>query len=1575
MTKTFILLTDGTHGDVMPFLRLGRELRERGHEVAVLTHGTYESAARAAGFDFAAIDTEEEHRRRLAAEPELLLNMKSYLPSLPGHFERQGLYAQMRRSVELIEERYRPGRTVLVARFTSFAALMAAERCGVPLATIALVPHLLLSLPVATHVYSSVVGAGITQLRAGLGLEPVRDWDAYWRSAGIALGTWPAWFDAAGTATDVVTCGFLLDHESAGSPESGLGHLPAAVRELLAGPVRPVLITGGTGKILDEQWYRLAAEAAARAGVPALLVTRYRDLVPDPLPAGVLAVEALPFADVMPHVSAIVHHGGMGTCARALQAGVPQLILTQSLDRPDNAARLARVGVAQARPAKHTGPEELAGLLRAMVSDPAYAERIGGLSRSVDPAVSAATIADHVETLFGTDRATGPLPVQHPEPAAAPAPVDSLDSTLADQVAGLDPRRRAALARLLAEKRAQRPDTEAAPATIPVQPRTGDRSEFPCSPAQQRMWIAVELARSAAQRPAREQWDPSQNSVVSLRLTGPLDVPAMVAAFDDLVARHETLRTVFVEADGEPRQVVGRPWSGGLAHMDLREPGHRLDAWARALSAAEQSAAEPFDLSAGPLVRATLYRAGDDEHLFLLTVAHIVVDGWSMGVLCRELAAAYNARRRGSVPVLPALRLQYADLTVWQREQLTRPAFEERVRYFTDRLEPLPAPAILPTVGEREVGHRPVGAKFGFEVPAGLLSRLVGLGGPGTTPFAALVAGLKVLLARYAGTGDVTVGTLFGGRGPAEAEAVVGNFVNILVLRSAIDLDNGFRAALGEVRGTVAGAFARQDVPFDVLLQRLAPERDPDRLPLCNVGFVVHNVPGDDAVFDGLRADPGEVAFDDIAFDLAFVGYPASDGGMRMVVEYPTDLFDVAAIERLAGHFGHVLEQVAGDPDRPLTALELLDAAESAQVQPAAAPLGGPVVPVPALINARIAVDPEAIAVVDGSGVLTYADLGTRAHRLAAGLVGRGITRGSRVGICAERSGDLVVAVLAAWFAGAAYVPVSHTAPTARIARQLADAEVATVLVDSAGLAALPGDGAVRVPIVRIDEPLTGPEPAAGVAPVTGDDLAYVVYTSGSTGEPKGVAVNHAGLGALARAWRQEYDLSADDRHLQMAGAAFDVFTGDLVRALSTGGALVLCPSDHLLDPARLHALIMAERVSVAEFVPVVVRALIDHLRAEGSALGVRRLVIVGSDVWPAADHRALRELVAPGVRVLNSYGVTEATIDSAYYEGAFDGHGPVPIGRALPGAFAHVLDSAGRPCPLGIPGELHLGGLGLATGYLGRPDATAAAYLDTPHGRLYRTGDRAVRHADGTLRLFGRLDDQVKIRGQRVEPGEVAAVLRLHPGVGDAVVLDDPGPDGQGRLVAFVTGPAHEPGAGTSAVSATQLRAFVRDHVPLALVPAAFVTVPTIPLTASGKPDRRALPSPDVLDAGAQYIAPATAAQQCVADIFADLLARPRIGVGDDFFDLGGHSLLAARAASRLRLAFEVDLPLRTIFEHSTVAALADAVEELIIAEIEALSEEEAALLLDAPAPAAVPAAASGPTSSTSSTPKAGGQ
>jgi len=1048
---------------------------------------------------------------------------------------------------------------------------------------------------------------------------------------------------------------------------------------------------------------------------------------------------------------------------------------------------------------------------------------------------------------------------------------------------------------------------------ISAVPRT---ERMPLSFAQERLWFLDRLAPGSA----------AYVVPVAARIKGCLDVAALQGSLNAIVDRHEVLRTRYLEISGEPCQRIEESVSVPLVTIDLRHlgPAEREHEVQRL---AHQDALRPFDLSNGPLLRATLLILAEREHALLLAMHHIVSDGWSQGVLRRELGILYDAAVKHREAELPELPVQYADFAVWQRETLTGEALEVDMTFWRHVLNGL-QPLDLPTDKRRPPIPSTRGRSELVELSRELTRNLELFGHQRrATLFMTLLSAFMVLMKRYAGKDDIAVGTPIANRKGKEIEDLIGFFVNMLVMRADLSGDPTFEELLTEVSSRAAEAYDHQDLPFEKLVEELEPERDLSRNPLFQVAFVVQNVPYEHTPLEGVTIEQLADEIYSTHFDLEL--HVQQHGDMlRLVLIYSEDLFESETMGRMLVHYQRILEQICETSDRPISEFSLLDAAERRQLvdgwnkTSTAYPRD---VSVQSLFEQQVELRPDAIAVQCGTECLSYAELNLLANRIASRLRQLDVGVDVPVGVLLERSPMMIAAWLGVLKAGGAYVPLDPEYPEARLENMLADSS-ASVLLTHSGLTQRVAEFAGEQ--VCLDLAWLGGMAADPIEPVAAEPeaLAYIIYTSGSSGDPKGVAIEHRGLTNLVYWHRHAYQITPDDRATQYAGMSFDAGVWEVWPYLTAGASLHLVEDEVRYAPARLLSWLAAERITVSFLPTPIAQAVLDEPLPADLAL---RVLLTGGDRL----HGGLPDRLP--FMLVNHYGPTENTVVSTCAEVDPEDAMP-PIGWPIDNTRAYVLDERMEPVPIGVPGELFVGGDGLARGYWNRPELTAQKFVvspfdDDPQVRLYRTGDLVRHRKDGALEFLGRLDDQVKIRGFRIELGEVEAVLREHQAVADVVALRREEVTGEEDLVAYVVPAVSMAQVHTGAGAwETELREYLRSRLPRYMVPSALVVLETLPLTPNGKVDRDALPAPEQSESliCGEYVAPSGTTEVQLASIFAGTLELERVGGSDNFFDLGGHSLLAMRVVAQVRERLQVELPLAELIEYPTVADLARRVE-----------------------------------------------
>ena len=1044
-----------------------------------------------------------------------------------------------------------------------------------------------------------------------------------------------------------------------------------------------------------------------------------------------------------------------------------------------------------------------------------------------------------------------------------------------------------------------------------LQLRRLGQTEAELSYAQQRLWIDEQLRAG----------ETVYNVPMALRITGAIDVDALKSSLNEIVRRHEALRTHFLTANGEPRQVIvdqleldiplvespGLPVAEGLADMLRVE------------------AARPFNLEEAPLVRALLVRLTEHQHVLLLTLHHLICDGWSAGVMLRELSAIYPAFAHGRPSPLEDLSIQYTDLAIHQREALQGDTLAMLLDYWRRELTGASHKLELPTDHSRSSVNLHRGARFHFHLDQELSLRLTALGREeGSTLFMTLAAVFQILLARYSGQQQFLIGYPVANRDHADTHGLIGFLVNTLVLHCDLRDDPAFRTLLRRVRRAVLEGNAHQNLPFERLVEELQPAREAGTSPLFQVMLLLRQA---EPVIQmaGLRLEPLQVETLTAMYDLT-LELTESAGGLKGSFEYDVDLFEPETIARMADHFLNLVRAVVAEQHTPTSRLSLLSESERQRLLVEWNDTNcfyGRAACVHELVREQAERSPDAIAVSSDKGQISYRELQTRVDQLACWLQEQGVGPESYVGVCMTRSVEMVVALLGVMEAGAAYLPLDPSHPNERLA----------YMSENAGLHVILTEQALATKVTHADHILCldsdWAEVAGGIltknTSSTPDNVAYLIYTSGSTGQPKGVMNAHRGIVNRLQWMRVHYGLSADDRFVQKTPFTFDVSVWEFFAPLISGACLVMaCPEGHR-DPAYLAELIAAEQITIVHFVPAMLHPFLEQASPElcGS---LRQVICSGEALSAELQERFFEVLSTP---LDNLYGPTEAAVEVTAWRCRPELSPRVPIGRPIKNLRMYVLDRSFEPVPVGVIGELYIGGTGVARGYLKRPDLTAERFIPDPFSsdpgaRLYQTGDLVRYRATGEIEFLGRADDQVKIRGYRIEPGEIAGMLSEHVAVRQAVVQARTD-RGERCLVGYVV-----PAEG-QAGDAVQLREYLRTRLPEYMVPAAFVFLAALPLNANGKVDSKALPEPEWQRSGTTYSAPQTTTQELLAGIWGEVLEVERVGLEDNFFELGGHSLLATQVISRVHAQLKIKIPLRELFEAPALAAFAARVESAI--------------------------------------------
>ena len=1051
-------------------------------------------------------------------------------------------------------------------------------------------------------------------------------------------------------------------------------------------------------------------------------------------------------------------------------------------------------------------------------------------------------------------------------------------------------------------------------------------TEGPLSFGQQRFWFLDQL----------EPGQPVYHVCFGLRLTGGLDYAAVEYSINEIVRRHEALRTRYESRNGSVVQVVDAPRQvpvplADLPNADEKEIERHLI----------EEGNKPFHLSKDFPIRAKLFRVKAERHVLLFTMHHIAADAWSIDLLLKEWSTLYDARVTGKHAGLPALPIQYLDFARWQQESIHDRALQEQLAYWKRRLGDRPAALDLPTDYARPAMPSHAGATRNRLLPADLSTAMSKLAQEaGASKFMVLLTAFKVLLHRYSGYNDIVVGSPMSRRAWHETENLIGLFLNVSVLRTDVSGNPTFRELLRQVRQTTLEAFANQSVPFEKIVEQLQPSRDLSRTPFFQVMFTLQDpaAPGT-TLQSGTTAEAFELDLDVSPYDVTLL-MQEKDGGLDATLEYKTELFSTETIDRMLQHYETLLEGIAEYPDARVAELPLLTTGERRQLliefNPRPVDVDGARC-LHELFEAQAARTPQAPAVRFGSHVLTYGELNERANRLARHLGSLGVVVETPVGICMERSPEMIVAVLAILKSGGAYVPVEPDEPTERLAFKLRDADVAVLLTHESVLKTFGdevlGNGATVVAVDR-DEAAISRHSSQDVAGSAGPgNLAYIIYTSGSTGTPKGVMVEHRSLVNHSIGMARKFGLNPTDRVLQFAPLSFDVSGEELFPTLVTGGTLVLRPAGLAVAIQDFHPFLVNEGLTVLNLPTPYWTGWMSvmeeqQLRAPDSL----RLVIVGSDTVTPAHYARWQALVGDRVRWCNAYGTTEATITTTVYEPRQgECSDCVPIGRPAMNTQVYILDGHGQLAPIGVPGEIYVGGVEVARGYLNRPDATLASFVPDrfnrkPGAKLNRTGDYGRWRPDGNIEFLGRRDNQVKIRGFRIETGEVETTLCRHQSVREAVVVPRLDARGEKCLAAYVVAKEESPQL------VGKLLEFLRERLPGYMVPATVMVLPELPRLHSGKIAIQALPVPhgERPDLEESFVAPTDSLEQKLANVWRQVLGVEQVGVFDNFFNLGGHSLLAVRLFTEIEKLTGWSLPVLTLFQSPTVKGLADAIRRM---------------------------------------------
>ena len=1078
-------------------------------------------------------------------------------------------------------------------------------------------------------------------------------------------------------------------------------------------------------------------------------------------------------------------------------------------------------------------------------------------------------------------------------------------SKLTEQIEDLSPQQREVLALLLARKKRE---------GVHIAPVSRTSNTFPLSFAQQRLWFLNQLQQDSA----------VYNVAGGVRMEGVLSVTALEQALNEVVTRHESLRTTIRQVESEPVQIIASAQAFHLPKFDLRKvPRTQRETEAQLLLTNE--ARKPFNIETGPLFRATLLLLSAEEHILLLTMHHIISDGWSIGILVRELIELYEAFVANRPSTLPPLAVQYIDFAAWHREWLQGEVLAKAVSYWKENLAGATSLLELPTDRPRPPSQGFAGARQPVVIPQELTQSLRQLGEQqNATLFMVLLAAFKVFLFRHARQDDIVVGVPIAGRNKPELENVIGLFINMLAMRTDLSGNPTFRELLDRVRDTALGAYEHQDLPFEKLVEVMQPERDTSYSPIFQVMFHLGNLGIPSFNLPGLTLTPLDTETGTSKFDLT-LDLTETSTGLKGHFDYSTDLFDQVTIERLSERFEILLKSAVADPETPISSLPLLSAAEENQLVVGLNETAESFPHAPCLhqiFEDQVKQTPEATAVTFEGRTLSYTDLNRRANQLAHRLIRLGVGPEALVAICMERSLELPIALLAVLKAGGAYLPLDPAYPRERLAYILEETRAPVILTQGLVAQNLSFEGVQVIDLDSDAGALATEKTENPRSEVTEENLCYVIYTSGSTGQPKGAMLHHRGVRNRLLWGITDYKLGSGDVVLHKTPLTFDVSVWELFAPLLSGARLLIAKPGGHQDTAYQLDLMAREKVTHVDYVPTMLEVL---LESEGLDQCDNLKIVT------AAGEALTRELrdrfySQTNAKLYNLYGPTEASLAVTYWVCEPDGQERViPIGRPMSNARIYILDKHLEPVPIGVAGELHIGGKAPGRGYLKRPDLTADKFIPDAFSekggeRLYKTGDLARYRSDGAIEFLGRLDHQVKIRGMRMELGEVEAALCQHPDVREAVILAQEITAGNKSLVAYVVSKQEPLPAGD------ELRNYLRERLPEYMVPAAFVILTELPLLSNGKLNRKALPNPEELFAEpeAAYVAPENDLEQTIAAIWQEVFNLERVSIHSNFFDLGGNSLLVAKVHTKLRSALQRDVQIIDLFKHSTIHSLA---------------------------------------------------
>jgi amino acid adenylation domain-containing protein len=1082
-------------------------------------------------------------------------------------------------------------------------------------------------------------------------------------------------------------------------------------------------------------------------------------------------------------------------------------------------------------------------------------------------------------------------------------------SNIAKRIAALSPEQRKLLELRLKQKQINLETTSS------ISPRkAGDT--LPLSLMQEKLWFGHQLQPNL----------PLYNESSLFKLTGSLDLVAIKKSINQIIDRHETLRTSFRVVDDITTQIIAPELILSIPIIDLKQDSESAQE-AKTKEIITKYSRQAFDLEKLPLLRSIVISLSEQEHLMLVIMHHIISDGWSWDIFCQELATFYQGLNFSELPI------QYGDFTLWHR-QLIQDKITPQLNYWKQQLKNAPPILELPTDYCRPSQPSFQGGQKTFIIPQQLTKQLKELSKQeNVTTFMVLLAAFKTLLYRYSQQTDIVVGTPVANRDRTEIENLIGCFINTIVLRTNLDCNASFLELLQRVKATTLAAYNHQDLPFEELVKELKIERSLASNPLFQVMFVYQEAPLLGLTLPDLEITTLPIDNGIAKFDLTLY---IEDTKEELIgfLEYSSDLFREDTIERMLDNFYTLLAGIVANPNLNISQLPLLTVSERNKLliewndtqKDYQSDLC-----LHQFFEIQVTKTPDAIAVVFEDQHLTYNELNNQANRLANYLQRLGVGKDVLVGICLDRSLEMVIGLLSILKAGGAYLPIDPEYPPERIAWMLQDASPFVILSQEYLRENLTNSLAKIICLDREWNNITQQSPENLNIQTTPESAAYTIYTSGSTGKPKGVVCTYGGLVNTYLAWQNANLLpnSQDNCYLQMASFSFDVFTGDLIKALCSGSKLVICPKELLLEPKKLYQVMVQEKITCADFVPAVLMNLVDYLERTEQSLDFMKLLIVGSDIWYFRDYQRVKKLCGLKTKLINAYGVSEATIDSTYFEAEqlelSSDYCLVPIGRPFNNTQIYLLDSNLQPVPIGVWGEIYIGGMSLAQGYLNNPELTKEKFIPNPFNeqRLYKTGDLARYLPDGNIEYVGRIDHQIKLRGFRIELGEIESVLTRHPGVREAVVVVK----GEQNILAAYIVPQH------SKISIKEVRCFLHQQLPEYMIPNAFMLMDALPLTPNGKVDRRAVfnfdPVPTAIETN--YTAPSTPIQEILTVIWTQILNLTQVGINDNFFELGGHSLLATQVISQVRKTFQVEIPLGELFSAPTIEQFSQRIETTI--------------------------------------------